>query len=599
MNLIGWIRRAPGWIDRNRGTAIWGGGGLALLLFILVLPSFLPAEQEIHPELEAGPNDLVITLLGQVTDTQGNPLAETEVGLCGEGDTDLPSLAVETQADGWFRLDAVLPQELVTYLIQGEEQLCLDMERPNFTPTKLTISAENWVAFDKDFHILLPVTVMEHRVEAAFWFVTLVFVVTMFFIATERLHKTVAALAGAALILIVSQLAGLFSPGWRILDFEGAIRAIDFEVIFLLVGMMIFVGVLEGTGVFQWMALAAYKAAGGSPWRLTVILVIITAVASALLDNVTTVLLMTPITIEIALKIGVDPLMILFPEVLASNFGGAATLVGSPPTILIGTQAGLSFGDFLVNTGPVVVVALVILLLYMRWRYGYAYQTAKELDSAALMKRLEEDARITDPDVLRRGLVVGAAMVAMFLVGPRLEVVPALIALTGAAALLIWVRPDVERMVRHVDWTTLLFFMALFIQVGALEEVGLIAKVAKFIGDLAGTSIVAAVLLTLWPAMIMSAIIDNVPFAAAMMPVAHYLTATVPGAEGGIIYWALVFGACFGGNATLIGASANLVAAGIAERAGFRMTYERFLKIGAPVAVAATLVATGWLLLRI
>jgi Na+/H+ antiporter NhaD/arsenite permease-like protein len=154
-------------------------------------------------------------------------------------------------------------------------------------------------------------------------------------------------------------------------------------------------------------------------------------------------------------------------------------------------------------------------------------------------------------------------------------------------------------MVQHVDWTTLLFFMALFIQVGALEEVGLIAIVAEFIGDLAGTSIVVAILLTIWPAMIMSAIIDNVPFAAAMMPVAHYLTATVPGAEGGIIYWALVFGASFGGNVTLIGASANLVAAGIAERAGFRMTYERFFKIGAPVAVVATLVATGWLLLRI
>jgi Na+/H+ antiporter NhaD/arsenite permease-like protein len=179
-----------------------------------------------------------------------------------------------------------------------------------------------------------------------------------------------------------------------------------------------------------------------------------------------------------------------------------------------------------------------------------------------------------------------------------LEVLPALIALTGAAALLMWVRPDVERMVSHVDWTTLLFFMALFIQVGALEEVGLIAKVAEFIGDLAGTSIVAAILLTLWPAMIMSGIIDNVPFAAAMIPVARYLTATVPGAEGGIIYWALVFGACFGGNATLIGASANLVAAGIAERAGFRMTYERFLKIGLPVAVAATVVATAWLLIR-
>jgi len=597
--LTHWIRSVHQWTSQNRDRAIWIGGGLAILLFILILPSLVPDQQEAHPEVTAGPNDQVVTLLGQVTDTQGAPLAETEVQLCAEEHPDRPSFVTETQADGWFRMEVPVPQEVIAQLVGGEEQVCLSVERPNFKPLELQFSTENWVALDEDFHILLPTTVLEHRVGAAFWFVTLVFVVTMFFIATERLHKTTAALAGAALILIVSQVAGLFAPGWKILGFEGAMRAIDFEVIFLLIGMMIFVGMMEGTGLFQWMAFTAYKAAGGSPWRLTVILVIVTAVASALLDNVTTILLMTPITIEIALKIGVNPLMILFPEVLASNIGGTATLVGSPPTILIGTQAGLSFGDFVVNTGPVVVVALIILLLYMRWRYGDEYQTAGELDSAALMKRLEEDARITDPDLLRRSLVVGVGMVALFLVGPKLEVAPALIALTGAAALLIWVRPDVERMVRHVDWTTLLFFMALFMQVGALEEVGLIALVAEFIGNLAGSSVVAAVLLTLWPAMIMSAIIDNVPFAAAMLPVARYLTATVPGAEGGIIYWALVFGACFGGNATLIGASANLVAAGIAERAGFRMTYVRFFKIGAPVAIGSTLVAMGWLLLRI
>ena len=591
--MINWIRSITQWINQNRDKAVWIGGGLALLLFILALPILTPAAEDEHYKAKAGPEHQVVTLLGQVTDTQGNPLAETEVALCLDQEG-----AAETQADGWFRLDIPVPQEITSRLIQGEEQFCLMVERANFKPLELKISTQDWVALDEDFHILLPTTVLEHRVGAAFWFVTLVFVATMFFIATERLHKTAAALAGAALVLIVSQLAGLFSPGWSILDFEGAIHAIDFEVIFLLIGMMIFVGMMEGTGMFQWMAFMAYKAAGGSSWRLTVILVLVTAVASALLDNVTTVLLMTPITIEIALKIGINPLMILFPEVLASNIGGAATLVGSPPTILIGTQAGLSFGDFLLNTGPVVVVALVLLLLFIRWRYGNEYQTTQELDSAALMKRLEEDARITDPDLLRRSLVVGVGMVALFLVGPKLEVVPALIALTGAAALLIWVRPDVERMVRHVDWTTLLFFMALFIQVGALEEVGLIAMVAEFIGNMAGDSLIAAILLTLWPAMIMSAIIDNVPFAAAMIPVARYLTATVPGAEGGIIYWALVFGACFGGNATLIGASANLVAAGIAERAGFRMTYERFLKIGAPVAVMTTLVAMGWLLIR-
>ena len=597
--LRAWLANLLQSINRNREQTLWVGGGVILLVFILILPGLVPHQEAAEQELVMRPDDQVVTLLGQVVDTQGIALAEVEVGLCEAGENNYVAGRVETQDDGWFRLDVLVPQAMIPLLVQGDEQLCMTVERANFKPLDLVLSTESWMAVGEDFHILLPVTEMEHRVGAAFWFVTLVFVVTMFFIATERLHKTVAALAGAALILIVSQLAGLFDPAWSILPFEGAIHAIDFEVIFLLVGMMIFVGMVEGTGLFQWMAFQAYKAAGGSPWRLTVILVVVTAIASALLDNVTTVLLMTPITIEIALKIGVNPLAILFPEVLASNFGGTATLVGSPPTILIGTQAGLSFGDFLTNTGPVVLVALVILLVYMRWRYGTEYQTAKELDSVALMKRLEEDAQITDPDTLRRGLLVGVGMVGLFLVGPRLEVVPALISLTGAAVLLIWIRPDVERMVRHVDWTTLLFFMALFIQVGALEEVGLIAKVAEFIGSVAGSSMVAAILLTLWPAMIMSAIIDNVPFAAAMIPVARYLTATVPGGESGLIYWALVFGACFGGNATLIGASANLVAAGIAERAGFRMTYQRFLRIGLPVSVAATLVAMGWLLLQV
>jgi Na+/H+ antiporter NhaD/arsenite permease-like protein len=594
LNQLGSLTR---WLSRNRERAIWGGLALGILIVIVVLPSLVPDTPESPAEIQRESGDQIVTLLGQVTDTEGNPLAEAAVRLCqDEGVLDEP-IAVETQADGWFRMPVPVSPREVQQLVDDGGQLCLVLERPNFRPLRLRFAPQEWVALGEQFNILLPTTVLEHRIGGAFWFVTAVFVFTMFFIATERLQKTVASLAGAALILIVSQVVGLFFPSWRILDFEGAIHAIDFEVIFLLVGMMLYVGVVEGTGLFQWLAFNAYRAAGGSPWRLTIILVVITALASALLDNVTTVLLMAPITIEIALKIGIDPLAILFPEVLASNFGGTATLVGSPPTILIGTQAGLSFGEFLVTTGPVVVVALAILLLFMRWRYQADYESAQELASAALMKRLEEDARISDQVTLRRGIVVGSGMIALFLVGPQLEVVPALIALTGAAALLIWVRPDVERMVRHVDWTTLLFFMALFIQVGALEEAGLIAKVAQFIGKLAGTNVVTAILLTLWPAMIMSAIIDNVPFAAAMIPVAGYLTRTVPGAEEGIIYWALVFGATFGGNATLIGASANLVTAGIAERAGFRMTYQRFLRVGAPVAIVATVIAMVWLLI--
>ncbi|MEN8098393.1 MAG: ArsB/NhaD family transporter [Chloroflexota bacterium] len=591
------LEQAVNWTRRNREQVQWGGVGIILVLFIIALPSLLSGG-ETHPATEAPVDSEVLTFMGQVIDKQGEPLAETEIRVCTTHDEDTVTIHSETQADGWYRLALPVSSDISAQILSGEESLCLELERPNFVPVQLLFSIEDWVTQDESFHILLPTTTLDHRIGAAFWFVTVVFIITMFLIATERVHKTIAALAGAALILSVSQVVGLFDPAWRIIDFEGAMHAIDFEVIFLLVGMMIFVGLVEGTGLFQWVAFTAYRLAGGKPWRLTVILVLVTAVLSALLDNVTTILLMAPITIEIALKIGVNPLYILLPEVLASNFGGAATLVGSPPSILIGTQADLSFGDFLVNTGPVAIVALVLLLLYLRWRYSVHYEEAEEIDSDALLKRLEEDARITEPQVLKRGILVGASMVALFLVGPQLEMEPALIALAGAAALLIWVRPDVEKAVQHVDWTTLLFFMSLFIQVGALEEVGLIAKLAEAIGDLAGNSMVLAILLTLWPAMIMSAIIDNVPFAAAMIPVAHYLTANVPGAGGGVIYWALVLGASFGGNATLVGASANLVAAGIAERAGFRITYRKFMEFGAPIAIVATILAMGWLLLR-
>jgi len=321
-------------------------------------------------------------------------------------------------------------------------------------------------------------------------------------------------------------------------------------------------------------------------------------VASALLDNVTTMLLMAPITIQIALTLGIDPLSLLIPEVLASNVGGISTLIGTPTNILIGSYAGLGFNDFLVNLTPGVVMALVALVIFVILRYRKSYGEAGGRLSEAMRERLRESGRITQPGKLRKAGLIFLVMLVLFVVGDAIHLVPAVTAILGAVAMLLWVSPDVEEMLRVVDWTTLMFFIALFISVGALQEVGLISFIAAGIGNLVGTSLLAAVLVLVWSAALLSGVIDNIPFAATMLPVVAYLTRIVPGAESNVLWYALSVGAAMGGNSTLIGSSPNLVTAGISERAGFRITYLQFLKIGLPATLITVAVGTVWLLIR-
>jgi Na+/H+ antiporter NhaD/arsenite permease-like protein len=444
----------------------------------------------------------------------------------------------------------------------------------------------------------LPDVELSRKVTASFWIAAITFAAILILIALEKLHNTLAALMGAAIILAVSFVGGAINSNLFVFDFERALEYVNFDVIFLVLGMMIVIGVIEETGIFQWLAYQAYRLSGGRAWLLVTILMLITAVASALLDNVTTMLLMTPITIQIALAMEMNPLPLLMAEVMASNVGGISTLIGTPTNILIGAYADLSFNDFLVNLTPGVIAALIALTIYIVLRYRKQFLAQSGELSETLLNRLRESGQITDPDKLRMSGFIFFLMLIAFVLGESIHLVPAVTAIIGAVAMLLWVAPDVEDMLKVVDWTTLIFFISLFILVGAIQEVGLISVIAQAIGELVGDNLTLAILIVTWSSAILSGIIANIPFTAAMLPVVGYLTATIPGASSNVLFYALSVGSAMGGNGTLIGASANLVTAGIAERAGYRITYGAFFKIGMPAMIITVALGTLWLLIR-
>jgi Na+/H+ antiporter NhaD/arsenite permease-like protein len=324
----------------------------------------------------------------------------------------------------------------------------------------------------------------------------------------------------------------------------------------------------------------------------------VTAVASALLDNFTTMLLMTPISLQIALAIGINPLALIIPEVLASNVGGISTLIGTPTNILIGAHANISFTDFLVNQTVGVVVALVVMALYILWHYRAEWRKQSGGISPSLYEMLEENARIEHPNQLRKSGIVFVLIIAGFVVGEQFHVVPAVPALIGATTLLVWLKPGIQRMITAVDWTTLVFFMALFMVVGAVQEVGTISLIAARIGQFVGDSLVLAIFVMVFGVGTLSVVIANIPLAASMLPVADFLTSTVPGAQTKALYYALSMGAAMGGNGTIVGGEANLVTAGITEQAGRPVSFGAFLKVGLPVTYLTLIVGFLWLLVR-
>lgn len=528
-------------------------------------------------------------LTGLVEDSQGVAVRDAEVTLLAAPESE-PLSEASTQPDGRYAL--FLPE-----FIPGA--LTVHIERVHFDQADIELTPVAIEALRAGQSVVLPDTVLPRRISPAFWVATLIFLGMLVLIATGMLHNTLAALVGASLVFAVSYLAPPLIEDLYIFDFPTALSYVDWNVIFLIMGMMIVIAVVERTGIFQWMAYQAYRISGGRLWLLLPILMVVTGVASAFLDNVTTMLLMTPITIQIALAMGINPLALLLPEVMASNVVGISTLIGTPTNILIGSYAHITFNDFLKNLTPGVLLALVGLIIYSELIYRrQLWSTEHGGASPMLMEKLAERGRITEPDHLKKAAWVGAGMLVLFIAGEQLHLQPAVTALMGATALLVWIRPDIEEMIEAVDWTTLVFFICLFIVVGAIQEVGLISLIADLIGRLVGDSLVLAMVVVTWLSALLSMVVANIPFTAAMLPVIGYLTATIPGAESLALFYCLSVGAALGGNGSLIGASANMVTAGIADRAGHRISYGYFFKKGFPALLITVSLALLWLLLR-
>ena len=435
------------------------------------------------------------------------------------------------------------------------------------------------------------------QITPAFWIATAILVLVYLLIAFEWMHRTLAAFLGAALILFITYTLGTFHKEYFILSFDDAMRAIDLNVIFLLMGMMIIVGVTKKTGMFQWLAYKAYALARGNVFVLAVILMWVTAVVSALLDNVTTMLLMIPVTIEIAVTLKINPMSLLVSEVFASNVGGTATLIGDPPNILIGSYARLTFGDFVLNLTVICAILMVVTAIYFVFWYKKDFLKAEVKDVARTIEYLKEEYRITDRKLLTMCLGLLGFTVFLFVVHGVLHMEPSIAALTGAMILLAISRVDIVEMLEHeVEWPTLVFFIALFIVVAGAEETGLIQAIAEWVRDVSKGNLTVAVIMVLWVSAIASAFIDNIPFTATMLPIIAFLNQTIPGAESGVLWWSLALGACLGGNGTMIGASANVVTVGMAEKSGYHISFMGYMKACFVPMLITVALAMGYLL---
>ena len=410
----------------------------------------------------------------------------------------------------------------------------------------------------------------------------LIFLITYACIASERVDKTLAALLGGSLVVILG-----------IVDQDEAFAAVDLNVIFLLAGMMILAGILRRTGFFQWLAIRSAKLAGGEPYRLLVVLSLVCALLSAFLDNVTTVVLIAPVTLYVANVLRVSPLPFLISQIIASNIGGTATLIGDPPNILIGSAAGLGFDAFLANLAP--VAALILVVFVAMTRLFFARDLAVHADVRDAVLSLDEGEVLNDRRLLLLSLGVIAVVLLAFLAARPLGLEAGTIALLGAAVLSLLARLDAETVLREVEWATLLFFVGLFMLVEAIVHVGIVDAIADGLIALTGGDPTVTTLGLIWLSGIASAIIDNIPYTATMIPVVEQLGASMPIEP---LWWALALGACLGGNATIVGASANVVVANLAGRAGTPITFGTFLRYGVLVTVVSLAISTVYVYIR-
>ena len=427
-----------------------------------------------------------------------------------------------------------------------------------------------------------------------------IFMLVFLAITLHWLHETVAALLGAVAVFLVTYIGGRFNPALRILTFEDAMGFVDWNVIFLIMGMMIFMAIMAKTNVFRWLAFRLYRRAKGNIWMIVVMLVTLTGLLSALLNDVTAILLIAPLSIQLALAVDFNPLAIVIAEVLASNIGGAATLIGDPPSTIVGSHILISFGDYLANMAPVAILCMLALLVINRIQYRKEYSGGKRVMAPSLVEQLASEAHIKDIPTLYKSLAVGALIFGLFFAAAFFDQMPpSVVALGGAAVLIAWVRPDINNMLQEVDWTTLIFFIGLFIIVGGMDASGAIVQLASYVLTLAGESLARASLITVWISGVISGIVANIPYTLAALPIVDLLTANLPGVgDNRIIYWSLILGADLGGNATYLGSAPNIVAVGLLAQAGYKLTFKRFMRDGVPVTVITLIIASIYLILR-
>lgn len=416
----------------------------------------------------------------------------------------------------------------------------------------------------------------------------IIFILMYVVIVSEKIHRTVAAMLGAVLMMLVG-----------IMDQDTALHHVDFNTLGLLVGMMVLVGVTSHTGLFDYVAIKAAKVAKAEPRRIMVYLGIITAVFSGFLDNVTTVLLMVPVTFSITRKLHLNPMPFLLTQIIASNVGGTATLIGDPPNIMIGSAVKeLTFMMFIENLAPIAIIDLIVVIILMEFIYKKGLHTTPEL-KAELMK-MDEKKALKDRKLLSRSLFVLALVILGFFTHSLIHIESSLIALSGGFLLLLLAGGGhhlVETTMKSVEWATIFFFIGLFIAVGGLIETGIISDLAKEAVALTGGDVTATSLLVLWLSALVSSVLDNIPFVATMIPLIQNMGAMgVSNLEP--VWWSLALGACLGGNGTLVGASANLIVAGLAAERGVKITFINYFKIGFPIMLLTIALSTVYVYIR-
>lgn len=409
-----------------------------------------------------------------------------------------------------------------------------------------------------------------------------VFVAVMALVVSEKIHRALAALLGAVVLLVIG-----------IIDFNAEMESIDFNTLGVLCGMMMFVAIVKESGLFEFVAIKSAKACKGNPWLIMIAFAVITAVFSAFLDNVTTVLLIGPMTIMLCKTLDINPVPFLLVEIMMSNIGGTATLIGDPPNIMIGSEAGLSFAQFIMVNAPIVVVIMVVLLVIFRFMYG-RHLVVDEKNRLNIMELSAEDA-IIDKALFHKSVVMIVLVAIAFMLHGVFNLETSVIALTAAAVIILISGRDIEVAIEGIEWGTIGFFLGLFMVVGGMEHTGVIEMLGNAIVDATGGNVVLMMIVILWASAILSSILDNIPFVATMIPIIMVMEAS--GIDVYPLWWALSLGACLGGNGTLVGASANVVLSGIANKEGYNITFMSFTKVAFPLMLVTVALSTIYLLI--